>query len=497
MKRAWLWASLLVVGVIGALVGDASPLAHPAQAAVPYTAIDPQLGINNLDHLIFIVQENRSFDSYFGTFPGADGIPKKFGGGFDVCVPDPEANGVCRRPYHDRNVFDEGGPHNVKATRITLDHGAMDGQLRALHKIGNACRFNPARPGCKEAKQGPNGTPDVMGFHTAHEIPNYWAYARRYLLQDHMFAPSDSWTLPAHLSLVSGWSATCPDLTDPMSCHSDLKYPGHNAADGHRRFWIPADGKPRPYLWADITWLLHNAGVSWAYYVGDDTCIKPPCPKLSAAHADLTNPIMNPLPGFKTVETTKQFGRVSPHSEFFDAAASGTLPSVSWIVPSYGDSEHPPDSISNGQAWVTKLVNAVMKGPQEQWLHTAIFVSWDDWGGFYDHVPPIQVDPDGYGIRVPAFVISPWARGGTIDGQTLSSDAYLKLIEDRFLNGQRLDPLSDGWPDSRPSVRENAPELGDLSAEFDFAQDPIPPLILEPFPNGAVLQENPAIWSGG
>ena len=282
-----------------------------------------------------------------------------------------------------------------------------------------------------------------------------------------------------------------------MSCHSDLKYPGHNAADGDRRFWIPADGKPRPYLWADITWLLHNAGVSWAYYVGDDTCIKPPCPKLSAAHADLTNPIMNPLPGFKTVETTKQFGRVSPHSEFFDAAASGTLPSVSWIVPSYGDSEHPPDSISNGQAWVTKLVNAVMKGPQEQWLHTAIFVSWDDWGGFYDHVPPIQVDPDGYGIRVPAFVISPWARGGTIDGQTLSFDAYLKLIEDRFLNGQRLDPLSDGWPDSRPSVRENAPELGDLSAEFDFAQDPIPPLILEPFPNGAVLQENPAIWSGG
>ena len=98
---------------------------------------------------------------------------------------------------------------------------------------------------------------------------------------------------------------------------------------------------------------------------------------------------------------------------------------------------------------------------------------------------------------MPAFLISPWARGGTIDAQTLSFDAYLKLIEDRFLNGQRLDPLSDGWPDSRPTVRENAPQLGDLSAEFDFAQDPIPPLILEPFPNGAVRQENPAIWSGG
>jgi phospholipase C len=497
LKRALLWASLLVICVVGALAGEASPLVSPAQAALPSKTIDPSLGINNLDHLIFIVQENRSFDSYFGTFPGADGIPKKPGGGFDVCVPDPEANGLCRRPYHDRDAFDAGGPHNVKASRITVNHGAMDGHLRALHAIGNACRFNPARPGCKEAKPGPNGTPDVMGFHTAHEIPNYWSYAQRYLLQDHMFAPSDSWTLPAHLSLVSGWSATCPDLDDPMSCRSDLKYPGRNAADGDRKFWIPADGKPRPYLWADITWLLHNAGVSWGYFVGDDTCIKPPCPKLSAADADLTNPIMNPLPGFKTVEVTKQFGRVSPHSDFFDAAANGTLPSVSWVVPSYGDSEHPPDSVSNGQAWVTKLVNAVMQGPEEQWLHTAIFVTWDDWGGFYDHVEPIVIDPNGYGIRVPAFLISPWARAGSIDHQTLSFDAFLKLIEDRFLNSQRLDPLTDGWPDSRPSVRENAVQLGDLSTEFDFLQDPIPPLILEPFPDGFVRQEDPAIWSGG
>jgi phospholipase C len=497
VNRAWLWASLLVVSVVGALVGDASPLAHPAQAATTHRAIDPTLGIQNIDHLIFIVQENRSFDSYFGTYPGADGIPVDDNGAFDVCVPDPEADGICRQPYHDFDVFDEGGPHNVHASKITVDDGKMDGSIRALAKIGNACRAHPDLPGCEEATPGPDGTPDIMGFHTAREIPNYWAYAKRYLLQDHMFAPSDSWTLPAHLSLVSGWSATCPDLKDPMSCRSDLKFPGRNAADNGRKFWIPADGKPRPYLWADITWLLHNAGVSWGYFVGDDTCIKPPCPKLSAADADLTNPIMNPLPGFKTVETTKQFGRVSPHSDFFDAAAAGTLPSVSWVVPSYGDSEHPPDSISNGQAWVTKLVNAVMQGPQDQWLHTAIFVTWDDWGGFYDHVKPIHVDPNGYGIRVPAFLISPYARGGAIDDQTLSFDAFLKLIEDRFLNSQRLDPLTDGWPDPRPTVRENEAKLGDLSTEFDFFQNPIPPLILQPFPDGAVRQQDPAAWSGG
>ena len=95
-----------------------------------------------------------------------------------------------------------------------------------------------------------------MGYHTAEEIPNYWAYAKHFVLQDHMFAPESSWTLPAHLFLVSAWAATCPDLGDPMSCRSDLEFPGGNAADHGRKMWIPADGAPRPYVWADITWLL-------------------------------------------------------------------------------------------------------------------------------------------------------------------------------------------------------------------------------------------------
>jgi phospholipase C len=191
---------------------------------------------------------------------------------------------------------------------------------------------------------------------------------------------------------------------------------------------------------------------------------------------------MNPLPGFKTVEVTKQFKNIRPNTEFFASAAAGTLPSVSWVVPTLGLSEHPPDSVERGQEWVTKVVNAVMQGPPDQWLHTAIFVTWDDWGGFYDHVKPIKIDENGYGIRVPGILISPWARGGFIDHQTLSFDAYLKLIEDRFLGGERLDPLTDGWPDSRPTVRENAPQLGDIALEFDFSQAPIPPLILDPDP---------------
>lgn len=106
----------------------------------------------------------------------------------------------------------------------------------------------------------------------------------------------------------------------------------------------------------------------------------------------------------------------------------------------------------------------------------------DDWGGFYDHVAPPQVDSLGYGLRVPGLVISPYAKSGYIDHQTLSFDAYLKFIEDDFLHGQRLNPKTDGRPDSRPDVRENAPILGNLVNDFDFNQTPRKPLVLPVHP---------------
>jgi phospholipase C len=122
----------------------------------------------------------------------------------------------------------------------------------------------------------------------------------------------------------------------------------------------------------------------------------------------------------------------------------------------------------------------VMQGPD--WSTTAIFLTWDDWGGFYDHVRPPVVDQNGYGIRVPGILISAWARQGFIDHQTLSSDAYLRLIEVLFLHGQALNPKTDGRPDSRPTVREKVAVLGDLRREFDFHQQPLPPLILPEHP---------------
>jgi phospholipase C len=132
------------------------------------------------------------------------------------------------------------------------------------------------------------------------------------------------------------------------------------------------------------------------------------------------------------------------------------------------------------------------------WNSSAIFLSWDDWGGFYDHVNPLrrQLDAAGYGIQVSALVMSPYAKKGLIDSQTLSFDAYLKFIEDDFMGGARLDPATDGRPDSRPDVRENASILGNLASDFDFAQVPRPPLILNPCPPTALVQPRPGPAAG-
>jgi phospholipase C len=451
---------------------------EPSPAPDPDRPIDPDLGIFNLDHLVFIVMENRSFDHYFGTFPGADGLPRDEQGRFTTCLPDPDRPGVCQRPFHDTNTYDQGGPHGEDASAMTIDGGRMDGAVRALREIGNGCMKNPDLFECRLGRPGPQGQPDVLGYHTAKEIPNYWAYAKRYTLHDRMFAPTDSWTLPAHLFLVSGWSATCPDPDDPMSCYSDQVFPGGNLAR-RGKIWMPADGGPRPYAWGDITWLLYTHGVSWSYYVGPGTCVAPPCEGLDGIE---TIPIQNPLPGFRSVQATGQLSEIRPNTEFFRAAEDGALPSVSWVMPVVNRSDHPPQDIRPGMAWVTQIVNAVMRGPD--WERSAIFLTWDDWGGFYDHVKPPVVDENGWGLRVPSLVISPWAKGGWIDHATYSYDAYLKLIEDRFLGGDRLDPRTDGWPDSRPTVREDVGILGDLADDFDFSQDPIPPLILDPWPLG-------------
>jgi phospholipase C len=445
--------------------------------------IDPDAGIDNINHIVMIVLENRSFDHYFGTYPGADGIPMDENGRPTVCLPDPASPGTCHRPFHDTTPVDQGGPHGNIAHEISYNGGKMDGFVAALRSQGNGCMKHPDVPPCPSAPPGPEGQPDIMGYHTDEELPNYWRYADEFVLHDRMFAPVDSWTLPAHLFLVSGWSAFCPDVEDPMSCESELAFHGDPkfSSQWSGNTWDPTDTTPPPYVWADVTWLMYHHGVSWGYFVGEGSCVARPCAQYQGVE---TAPVQNPLPGFASVHATGQLDHIRPHGDFYDLAASGDLPMVSWVMPVKNWGDHPPDNILRGQALVTKLVNAVMRGPQQQWHHTAIFLVWDDWGGFYDHAKPPIVDENGWGLRVPSLVISPYAKRGFIDSQTLSYDAYLKLVEDRFMGGERLDPEIDGWPDSRPTVREEIAKLGDLARDFDWTQEPHEPVVLPLWPVG-------------
>jgi phospholipase C len=176
------------------------------------------------------------------------------------------------------------------------------------------------------------------------------------------------------------------------------------------------------------------------------------------------------------VSKDRQRSNVQSLRRFFAAAKTGKLPAVSWIDPTGRVSEHPRALVSAGQTYVTGLINAIMQS--REWSSTAIFLTWDDWGGFYDNAVPPAADRNGYGLRVPGIVISPYARHGYIDHQTLSFDAFNKFIENDFLDGQRLDPRTDGRPDPRPAVRESLPLLGDLQRDFNFSQRPRPPVIL-------------------
>jgi phospholipase C len=408
---------------------EVSAIGHGSAAQASTKA--PQ-GIHKIKHVIVIMQENRSFDSYFGAFPGADGLPK------GACVPDPK-NGGCVKPWVDHADSNPGGPHMDPNSKADVDGGKMDGFVR-------------------EAEQKCAGQACVMGHHVKSDIPNYWAYASNFALDDHMFESDHSWSLPSHMQMVSAWSATCKNPAKPMSCVGTDEPADRTAA------------KPRPFAWTDLTWLLHRFGVSWGYYLDHGA--------KSATHPAGVPAIWNALPGFTDVKGDGQESDVQPLASFMTAAKNGTLPNVSWVVPDPADSEHPPALVSRGQAYVTRIIDAVMSS--KDWDSTAIFLAWDDWGGFYDNQVPPAVDATGYGIRVPAMVISPYAKRGFIDHHVLSSDSYLRFIEDDFLGGLRLNPKTDGRPDPRPDVREAL--ANSIVQDFNFNQKPRSPLILTPCP---------------
>jgi phospholipase C len=456
-----------VVGALatGALILTALASVGSSAHAQGGSATATPRPITKIKHIVIIMQENRSFDNYYGTYPHAAGIPGLAGhGGKLPCVPDPLRH-TCWHPFHDRRDLNHGGPHAAPNVAPDVNGGKMNGFVRMMNK---------------QYKHGlPSLPPEVMGYHTGADIPNYWKYARNYVLQDHMFEPVASWSLPSHLYLVSMWSAFCKKRGNPMSCRSAAAHPAEPPG-GPRPSKTPPD-----YAWTDLTYLLHKHHISWRYYIFKG--IEPDCESnLTATCAPVTqgprsNSTWNPLRYFDTVKNDHELNNIQSLNSFFAAANKGSLPAVSWIMPNQHVSEHPGTSlVSNGQTYVTGLIDTIMQSPE--WKSTAIFVAWDDWGGLYDNARPPTVDQLGYGLRVPAFMVSPYAKKGYIDHQTLSFDAYAKFIEADFLGGLAINPKKDGRPDPRPDVRESIKKLGNLLQEFNFNQTPRNPVMLPVHP---------------
>jgi uncharacterized protein (TIGR03437 family) len=378
------------------------PQSAPTQSSPP-PAAPP--GLEKIKQFVFIMQENRSFDHYFGAYPGVEGIPP------GVCIPN--GKGPCAMPYHDTSAVNQGGLHDWYNALTCLDGGLMDGFMAG----------------------STNG--DVMGWHDYHEIPNYWNYANLYVLQDRLFESITSYSLPAHLYMLAAQSGG---------------------------YYTDRQPYPASFSFPEITLLLGSGKITWKYYVN-----RGPSPGASDAGGnpddvdETVYTFWNPLPAFPMVKNNPaQFSRLTDATQFYTDAQSGNLPQVSWVIPNNHLSEHPAASVAVGMTYVTGLVNAVMNSPQ--WDSTAIFIAWDDWGGFYDHVTPPAVDQYGLGIRVGGLAISPYSRQGYVDHKTYSFESWLRVVEERF----GVMPMTG---------RDNA--ASDMTDAFDFTQEPRPPAILD------------------
>src|SRR5665811_710104 len=265
-------------------------------------------GVHKIKHIVIIMQENRAFDLYFGTYPGAEGIPME-NGVPTACVPDPNT-GRCVHPFHSTKDRTEGGPHGAPSSVADINGGKMDGFIGQQEDARKLPCEKSVDPECNSKRSlNITGLPDVMGYYDRGEIPNYWAYADNFVLQDNMFASAASWSLPNHLFLVSGWSARCAN-SDPESCQNELANP--------QSLTFPQKNKNgsiiQPnYAWTDITYLLYKNNVSWAYYL--DEGYQPDCEDDSMFCNPKTQKvgvpqIWNPLPWFETVRQDNQMSNI-------------------------------------------------------------------------------------------------------------------------------------------------------------------------------------------
>jgi phospholipase C len=360
-------------------------------------------------HFIFLMQENHTFDNYFGTYPGVDGIPP------GTCLPVDlldSQNEECVAPFHISDRKSANLDHSRRTFTLQYNDGRMDGFVYAINQ------------------RNQNGV-IAMGYYDDRDLPYYWNIADEYVLFDHFFSSAHSGSSTNHMYSVAG---------------------------------VPGVGRtPTKGYGNGITTIfdrLEERGISWKFYVQNyDPSIT--YRNLPSDANRASQVVWVPLLNFdRFLDDPKLNSHIVDLGEYFTDLKNGTLPSVAYIVPS-GASEHPPGSLLAGQRFVRKLIQALMSS--EAWSSSAFMWTYDDWGGWYDHMPPPQVDTEGYGFRVPALLVSPYARRGYIDSSQLDFTSALKFIEDNW----NVDPLA-----ARDTVARS------IITAFDFSQPPRKPYFI-------------------
>lgn len=382
-----------------------------------------------IQHIVILVKENRSFDNYFGTFPGADGTRTGK-------TSDGQTVPLLHTPDHTLIDINHAGD----AAKVAVNGGKMNG----FDKLQGAIQ---------------DGQDIALSQLSESDIPNYWAYARTFTLDDHFFSTINGPSFPNHLVTIAGTSNNTDDNPILNTYHSwgcdagqYTKVDAVNPQTGQHYFVKPC---------FDINTLpdeLQKAGVSWKYY---------------APGQYQSGYIWSSLNSIKHIrESSLWQTNVPDTTQFLKDVKAGTLPQVSWLVMNEGVSEHSPHSACAGENWTVTQLNALMKSPL--WSSTAVFLTWDDFGGFYDHVAPPRHDYISYGPRVPTLVISPYARAHSVDHAAYDFGSIVRYVEDKF---------------NLPRMAEYDTAATSIAGSLDTTQQPIPPLVLQTrtCPPGAYL----------
>jgi phospholipase C len=371
-------------------------------------------------HVVIVVMENHSFDSIFGTFPGANGATSGLIG--TTLVP---LNHLNDQPPAD---FD----HTRDGARIDIDGGKMDA-------------FN--RHNCADPPYW------CYGQYWQADIPNLWAYAKTFALVDNAFASAMTPSYANHQYLIAAQSGGA--LGNPNNAGNAWGCDSNPAA--RTNVLPPPPAKTATWVFPCFDYpvladLLDQAGISWKFYGP-----KPGEPGFLFVSLD----------AIRHIRYGGDWNNVVDWRTFQTDALAGNLPAVSWLQPDIYDSEHPTLSMTRGENWIVTNLNAVMQGPD--WANTVIFITWDEWGGFYDHVPPPAIDYMGPSLRVPLLVISPYAKPGYVTSRNkkiayYTFDSMLTYIEHNFGLG---------------ALTQRDANAADLTDTLNYQQTPLPPLVLQ------------------